>query len=207
MLRLTQTRLPHLFTLCLIITLAGCTALVDEPEPVPTEDSSSQVEIPEENNITWDDCGGVIGDHPCDFTFDDQNGDAWNLYDHYGDVMLLDFSTMWCHWCKVAAGDVQSMQDTYGPSGFTWVTLLVDDIGGGEVSLEEVQEWVSEYGIITAPVLVADRSIIDVTAEDGYPVSSWPTFILIDREMNIAWGLHGWNQEMILEAIEDLLDQ
>ena len=56
-------------------------------------------------------------------------------------------------------------------------------------------------------MLVGDRSIIDPTAENGYPVTSWPMFILIDDEMIIDWGLRGWSQELIIEAIEGLLDE
>ena len=192
------------FLFCLMF-FTGCSAYVNdddsasEPTPVETET--------EVDPITWEDCGGLLGDHPCDFTFVDQNGDEWNLYDNYGKVILLDFSTMWCGYCRVAAADVQLMQDTYGPDGFVWVTLLVDDTTGGDVSLDEVQLWANTYGITTAPVLMADRSIIDTTGEDGYPVTSWPMFLLVDRDMTISWGLRGWSQEMILAAIEDILGQ
>ena len=187
------------FLICLMF-LAGCSAYVKnndsalEPEPSDTSDP-----------ITWEDCGGLLDDHPCDFTFTDQNGEEWNLYENYGKVILLDFSTMWCGYCRVAAEDVQLMQDTYGDDGFIWVTLLVEDTQGGDVSLDEVQLWANTYGITTAPVLMADRSIIDTTGEDGYPVQSWPMFLLVDQDMTISWGLRGWSQEMILAAIEDIL--
>jgi len=194
--------------LCLTI-VSGCSAYVnddDSADPTITVTVTDPT-TPEPSPITWEDCGGVYGDHPCDFTFQDQNGDDWNLYDHYGEVILIDFSTAWCYWCRVSAADVQLMQDTYGPDGFTWVTLLVEDVNGGDVSLDEVQLWVDTYGITTAPVLAADRSIIDTTGEDGFPVTSWPMFILVDRDMTITWGLRGWSQEMILAAIEDILGQ
>ena len=207
-----MSRLKYLIATFFLVSVAGCatgceslpndSAIVDED--VPTIISETE---PEPSPITWDDCGGAVGDHPCDFTFIDQDGNEWNLYSHYGDVMILDFSTMWCGYCKVAAADVQAMQDLYGPDGFIWVTLLIDDAAGGDVDLAEVQAWANEYGIVSAPVLVADRSIIDLSAEDGYPVSSWPTFVLIDEEMVINWGLRGWNQEMIINAIEGLLDE
>ena len=201
MLRLAKSSLPNIFTLCFIV-LAGCSWVVeDTPETTPNSIDTS-VDVIE---VTWDDCGGLVGDHPCDFEFTDQNDESWKLYDHIGKVILLDFSAEWCTYCKISAADVQAIQDVYGPDGFIWVTLLVDDATGTDVSLEEAQLWAETYGIITAPVLAADRSIIDLTAEDGYPISSWPTFVLIDRDMTIAWGLHGWSQELIIDAIENLL--
>ena len=190
----------NLVLLTFLIFFAGCSAYVND-------DDTSALLAPADTSspITWDDCGGAVGDRPCDFTFVDQNGDEWNLYDNYGKVILLDFSTMWCGYCRVAAADVQLMQDTYGPDGFVWVTLLVEDNAGGEVSLDDVQLWANTAGITTAPVLIADRSIIDTTGEDGYPVTSWPMFILVDQDMTIAWGLRGWSQQLILAAIEDIL--
>ena len=181
--------------------LTGCAAQVKNIDTATADDTSE--------NVTWvaPDCGGEIGDHPCDFTFLDQNGNDWNLHEHYGKTILLDFSTMWCGYCRVSAEDVQAVQDEYGDRNFLWVTLLVDDASGGDVSLDEVQLWSNTYGITTAPVLAADRSIIDPTAENGYPVTSWPMFILVDQEMNIIWGLKGWSQQLVLEAIEDKLEQ
>ena len=129
------------FLICLMF-LAGCSAYVKnndsalEPEPSDTSDP-----------ITWEDCGGLLDDHPCDFTFTDQNGEEWNLYENYGKVILLDFSTMWCGYCRVAAEDVQLMQDTYGDDGFIWVTLLVEDTQGGDVSLDESIKYY-EIGIL-----------------------------------------------------------
>ena len=187
------------FLICLMF-FTGCSAYVDDDDSATEPDASDT-----SNPITWTDCGGKVGDRPCDFTFVDQNGDEWNLYDNYGQVILLDFSTMWCSYCQISAMDVQNVQDHYGPDGLIWVTLLVDDLSGGDVSLDEVQLWANTYGITTAPVLMADRSIIDTTGEDGYPVQSWPMFILVDQDMNIIWGLRGWSSELILAAIEDTL--
>ena len=182
---------------------SSCTA-----DKVEVEDSAPPVVITQDPDpIDWEDCGGLVGDHPCNFTFTDQEGDSWTLYEHYGKVIMLDFSTMWCGYCRVAANEVQALQDLYGPDGFLWVTILIEDTSGSDVTLDEIQLWASTYGITTAPVLMGDRSIIDVTGEDGYPVTSWPMFILIDEEMVIDWGLRGWSQEMLIEAIEGLLGE
>lgn len=194
----------NLLLLSLMFVGCGSSCTTDKVE----EDTSPPITTPgEQDPIIWEDCGGNLGDHPCDFTFTDQEGNSWSLYEHYGKVIVLDFSTMWCGYCRVAASEVQAMQDLYGPDGFIWVTLLVEDNAGGDVSLDEVQLWANTYGIETAPVLAANRSIIDVSAEEGYPVTSWPMFILIDEEMKIHWGLRGWSQEMLIEAIEGLLDE
>ena len=191
------------------LILIGCSGC--EPTPASEDVSVSDVDTttepePEPSPITWEDCGGDIGDHACDFTFSDQDGNDWNLYEHYGDIVVLDFSTMWCHYCQVAASHAQTMQDTYGNDGVLWVTVLVDDINGDEVDASDLDLWVDTYGILTAPVLAGDRSIVDLTAEDGYPLASWPTFVIVNREMEIEWGLHGWSESMIIGQLEAMLE-
>ena len=38
--------------------------------------------------VTWDECGQDIGQHPCNFTLLDHNGEEVELYDHYGNCLL-----------------------------------------------------------------------------------------------------------------------
>ena len=112
---------------------------------------------------------------------------------------------MWCSVCQNIAPDVQVYQDAYGPHGFLWVTVLVDNASGEPPSIDDIQNWASTYGIETSPVLAGDRSIIDLSGTSGYPISSWPTMVVIDKEMVIYNGLHGWNGTTITAWIEGLL--
>jgi|TARA_Y100000034_G_C6899147_1_gene415253 hypothetical protein len=180
---------------------------VIEEEEVEEEEEEEEVEE-EDPAITYEDCSGRVGDHPCNFEFLDQNGDTWNLWDHTGTVMVIDFSTMWCGVCKSIAGDTQAHQDTYTDLGFDflWVTVLVDDTSwGNPPDQQDVQDWVDAYGITTAPVLAGDRSLIDTTAASGIPIVSWPTFIIVDQDMRITYGLGGWSESMITNELEIVL--
>ena len=180
---------------------------VIEEEEVEEEEEEEEVEE-EDPAITYEDCSGRVGDHPCNFEFLDQNDDTWNLWDHTGTVMVIDFSTMWCGVCKSIAGDTQAHQDTYTDLGFDflWVTVLVDDTSwGNPPDQQDVQDWVDAYGITTAPVLAGDRSLIDTTAASGIPIVSWPTFIIVDQDMRITYGLGGWSESMITNELEIVL--
>lgn len=196
--------------LAFVIGCSSCTPEVETDTTVVedvTEVNQSEIHggspVPEE----WADCSAAPGDHPCNFSFTDQFGDVFELYDNYGTVIVLDFSTMWCGVCQNIAPDVQTYQDEYGPEGFLWVTVLVDNASGEAPSVEDVDNWSQVYGIITSPVLAGDRSIIDMTGTSGYPISSWPTLVVIDREMFIYNGLHGWNGATITGWIETVLNQ
>ena len=153
----------------------------------------------------WSECGGKIGDHPCNFSFLDQNGDEFNLYQNYGKVILLDFSAMWCGVCNNIAHDAQRFTTEYADKDFMWVTVLVDNDQGQSVTQNEAWMWSEVYGITDSPVLAADRSVIDLTAENGIPVSSWPTILILNRKMIIKEGINGWNEQVVKSWIENEL--
>ena len=158
--------------------------------------------------ITWTECSGMPGDKACDFTYQDQDGTDWTLYENYGTVMVLDFSTMWCGVCRNIAGDVQGHMDAFTDLGydFLWVTVLIDDdVWGNPPDARDIQAWVDAYGMTTSRVLVGDRSIIDLTAANGYPISSWPTLVVIDETLTVYNGLLGWNEQIVLGWVEDVL--
>jgi hypothetical protein len=156
--------------------------------------------------VTWTDCNQWPGSHPCDFSLVDQYGDTFTLYDNYDTVMVLDFSTMWCIVCKNIAPLVQPHQDTYGPQGFLWVTVLLEDTVGNDPDETDIQEWATAYGIIDSPVLAGSRAdFVDLTGMDGYPITAWPTFVVIDRGMVLTNGLNGWNEDTIMGWVEDAL--
>ena len=183
--------------------------VVDDDDSDPEDSAEDEDTAPEEepSPITWTDCSGMPGDKACDFTFQDQNGDDWSLYDHYGTVMVIDFSTMWCGVCKSIAGDAQLHQDAYTNRGydFLWVTVLVDNVSWGvPPEPDDIQDWVSAYGMTTSPVLAGDRTVIDLTAADGYPISAWPTLVVVDETLTVHNGLLGWNEETVFGWVDEV---
>jgi thiol-disulfide isomerase/thioredoxin len=150
-------------------------------------------------------CGHSIGDEICDLVLKDQNDELWRLYDLKGDVIVLDFSTMWCGPCQSAASTMQAMQDFYDSEGFEYITILIEDTTGGEIDAEDAQEWANLFGIRTQPVLQGSRDLIDGDPSLGYPISSWPTFVFIDRDLEVFWGVYGYSEEYLKAVIEDML--
>ena len=178
----------------------------DDDSAVDSGTEGSLIHGGNPTDVTWTDCNQWPGSHPCDFSLVDQYGDTFTLYDNYDTVIVLDFSTMWCSVCKNIAPDVQTHQDTYGSQGFLWVTVLIEDAAGNDPDEADIQEWVTTYGMVDSPVLIGNRAdFVDLTGMTGYPISAWPTFVVIDREMVLYNGLNGWNEAVILSWIEDVL--
>jgi len=154
---------------------------------------------------TWTECSQKPGDHPCNFTLVDQHGKTVELYDYYGKVVVVDLSSIWCAVCKNIAQMGDIMVSDYGADNFVWLTVLIDGPSyGTPPTADEIQAWVEEYQI-TGPVLAADRTLIDLNAETGYPVTSWPTLVVINRDMVLYNGVNGWSESVIRSWVEAAL--
>lgn len=161
-------------------------------------------EIDDRSWVTWDDCGQDVGQHPCNFTLLNHLGEEVELYDYYGKVIVIDFSTMWCGICVNIAAEGDKLVTKYGEDNVIWLTILIENQYGLPPTQEDLQSWV-DMANIQVPVLGSDRSMIDYSAKTGYPITSWPTLVVIDKEMVLKHGLNGWNGAAIDAWVSSLL--
>tara|TARA_Y200000002_G_C22654235_1_gene652735 strand:- start:652 stop:1239 length:588 start_codon:yes stop_codon:yes gene_type:complete len=190
----------------MFFALVGCGPTELKVEGTDTAQTVVEEEIPEQFGIiNTDECDQKnIGSSVCNMVFYDQNMDVWQLYKHEGKVIVLDFSTVWCGPCQRAGQYVQPIQDDY-EGDVEFVTVLVDGATGEPPTEEEINEWVASHGITTAPVLYADRSVMDQTGETGYLVGGFPTYVFIDKELKIHSGVTGFNEAYVRSIIDELL--
>jgi len=153
----------------------------------------------------WENCSNIIGDHICDFTFKDQNGNDFRLYEHYGKIIVLDFSTMWCGFCQVLAQETQEIQDKYEEEGFVYVTVLFENLRRQPPSTDDLQLWVDTFGITTAPVLSGDRVLIDHGGPESWDLEAWPTVYMLDRNLVLREIMRGYKAGGIEASTEALL--
>jgi len=151
-----------------------------------------------------DDCGGKIGAMVCNHKSTDQNGDEWQLYDYWGDIVVLDFSAMWCPPCHEAAEDMQVMQDIYEDDGVQFVTILLQDFMGQLPSEDSLNMWADTFGFETIPVLGDNGKFHDPTEEFGFNIEYLPTIIIIDRKRVIIYKMNGWNLTRLLNQLDNL---
>ena len=119
--------------------------------------------------------------------------------------IVVDLSSIWCVVCNNIAAKGEEFVADYGAENVVWLTILVDgSTYGTPPTLEEIQNWAAVYGL-TGPVLLGDRSLVDLSAETGYPVSGWPTLVVIDQEMVLQHGINGWNESTVRGWVQGLL--
>lgn len=189
----------------LFFTLIGCPAPLEVEEKLELDSTAVEPVIPDQFGIiNTDQCDQqTIGSTVCNMIFYDQNKEIWQLYDHEGKVIILDFSTVWCGPCQIAGHYVQPIQDEYNET-LEFVTVLVDGATGAPPTEDEINEWVVSHNITSAPVLYADRSVLDQTGQTGYLVGGFPTYVFIDKELKIHSGAVGFNEQYVRSVIEEL---
>ena len=188
----------------LLMFMFGCAA---DLEITSSKDSAKSPAPPPEFGVNErDDCDqSAIGSSVCNLILYDQNGEIWELYDHTGTVVLLDFSTVWCGPCQVAGHRAQPIQDDYGDQ-FVFVTVLIEGATGEPATKEDVDTWAISHGITTAPVLQASREyVMDPAGITGYLVGGFPTYVYIDKNMIIHTGHVGFNEEYMRTTLDGLL--
>ncbi len=179
-----------------LFSSVGCTAELKMRDTAAVEKSP----------ITWKDCSQQVGDHPCDFSLLDQNGADWTLYDHFGSIIVLDFSTEWCGYCQRGALTIQDIQDEYAENDVILVTILIEDRYGNPASPELLTAWSTHFGI-DAPVLAGSRDLLSSDPALGWPVTSYPSYFFIDRGLTLRSNQPGYSDAGLRAAIDSMLSE
>ena len=85
------------------------------------------------------------------------------------------------------------------------MTVLLADTANNEPDAVDAQAWIDQYGITSAKVLLGSTDLIGDPDEGGYPISAYPTFVFIDRELTLYDGIYGYSETYIKERLEEML--
>lgn len=177
----------RLLILALILCVAVCSSCTPKFNP---------------DNPPWNVCSSAEGEHPCDFTLMDQHGNQVRLYDFHGKVIILDFSTMWCGPCRLAAMQVDATTAKYEEGEVVYISVLIENSFGKAPDLRDLENWANSYGININPVLAGSRDWLETSS---WHIQAWPTFFIIDQKMTLRSTIVGFSGASIEAAVEDLL--
>ena len=200
---LSRFRKNFIKAICVIFASSLLTSC---PGKVEVNDTTA---VEEANPITWSSCSYLENDHPCDLVLAEASGQPWQLYEHFGSIIVLDFSTEWCGYCQIAASTIESIADDYTDRDVIFVTVLIEDMYGVPADVALAEKWKENFEL-TGPVLAGDRSLLDLPSFDpegksGWPVGGFPNFFFIDRDMKLRGKLGGWSEIGIRYELDRLL--
>jgi|7_EtaG_2_1085326.scaffolds.fasta_scaffold49849_2 peroxiredoxin len=161
--------------------------------------------IKNDSDILWPNCSYNLGDHACNFSLLDQKEEYISLYDFYERPIVLDFSTGWCGFCGIAAKEAQSVQDKYASYGLIYITVMIEDHKGRSPDSEFCEDWAQAFNILSAPVLAGSNKMISDNPDNGWEVTAYPTFFLIDRDMIIRNEIIGFSPQMLDDYIQNII--
>jgi thiol-disulfide isomerase/thioredoxin len=107
-----------------------------------------------------------------------------------GKVVLLQFWTTWCPYCRREQSLIDDLNQEYGDKG---LVVLAIDVGE---SKKKVKKYLEENPRTCRIVLNEDTNLAAM-----YAASSYPVYVVIDREGKIAGVQRGAGGEMALRSL------
>ena len=118
-------------------------------------------------------------------------GEKFNNGSIKGKVVLLEFWTTWCTYCEVELPFVERLNEEFGGKG-----LIILAVNVGE-SKKTVKKYLEQHPRKTRIVLTDNTNLAAMYAAKSYPI-----YVVIDREGNIAGTQDGAGGE---SALRDLV--
>lgn len=133
----------------------------------------------------------------------DQHGDTVSLWQFYGNVVLVDVSTMWCAPCRDLAAETEATQVEYADRGFIYESVLSEDVEGDPPDVEDLKLWADSFGIVSSPVASdATREIAAALT----PNNVFPVLVLVGRDLTVAEWILPATDEAVRASIEAHLE-
>lgn len=105
-------------------------------------------------------------------------GQTWNLSDHAGTPVVLDFMATWCHPCNDQSREVEAAREEAPEAAY--LSLGVDP----DENASDLRDWKARHGAAwshaSAPQVATD-----------YGVTTIPTIVVVDADGRIAWTSSG----------------
>jgi len=117
-------------------------------------------------------------------------GEKFNNASLKGKVVLLEFWTTWCVYCEHERPFVERLNEEFGNKG---LVILAVNVGEGK---KTVKKYMEEHPRKTRIVLTENTNLAAMYAAKSYPI-----YVVIDREGNIAGKLDGAAGESALRNL------
>ncbi len=134
------------------------------------------------------------------------SGESFNLSDHTGKVVVLDFWSTTCGPCRKSLPALQTVYENVKGQGDVEILSVSLDKGNPRMHPEAVVRRYMEKNRLNFPVILDLQN----TLAAAYKVESIPTMVIIDPKGNVthtAIGLKFGNHQRLVKHIEQLIEK
>jgi peroxiredoxin len=110
-----------------------------------------------------------------DFTLKDLSGKTLSLKDYRGKVVLLDFTTTWCPYCRYDIPKLKKLYEANKGKDFELLAIYINE------SPKKVSSFASQY-TLTYPVLLDT----DASVARDYGIKGVPTKVVVRKDGTIS---------------------
>ena len=181
--------------------LGGCVKTNNPQDSVSLSETANLEESP----IHWDECSYRIGEHICNIELTANDGKIWSLYENHGRPIIIDLSAVWCPVCKISAPEAEKFMERWSEYDLLWVTILIENAQGDDPTASDLALWESDYGVQDSIILAGSRDLLDIAGDDGFPMTSWPTFVILTDDLLIFHGVGGWSEQYLEQKLTEML--
>ena len=86
-----------------------------------------------------------------------------------------------------------------------WVTILMENDQGEAPGAVDLAEWETNHNVQNSILLSGSRDMIVAAALNGFPISGWPTFVILTDDLLIYYGVGGWSEELLDQKLTEML--
>ncbi len=121
----------------------------------------------------------VTGLRRPDFTLPDLDGQARQIAEWDGKLIVINFWATWCPPCREEIPVFMAMQAEYADRGLQFIGIALQDA-------EEVRDYVAETGI-NYPVLAGYREVVRIARALGNHMGALPYTVIINRNGTVEY--------------------
>jgi thiol-disulfide isomerase/thioredoxin len=117
-------------------------------------------------------------------------GETFNNDSVKGKVVLLEFWTTWCPYCRNEEGLIEQVNREFSDKGLVVIAIDVAE------SKKTVKKYLDQHPRACRIVLTEDTNLAAM-----YQANSYPIYVVIDRDGNISAEQHGAGGERALRRL------
>ena len=141
----------------------------------------------------------AVGNSAPSFMLKDVRGNNVGLSDFKGKVVVIDFWTTWCSWCKETTQELEKLHDNYKDRDVVFLGISMDS---GSNADKKVRNFAQKHDL-TYLMLIDDGGV-----SKSYQVNKLPTTYILDKDHIIKQIYPGYLPSLgkrIAETIEKSL--